>query len=288
MTNIGNIEIQDLFVGSNNAVGLYQGAVVVWEKSAPLGDWLCFTAQEANSTIRLDKVGTPDAISLETSTDGVTWTDYGWTSNTGDTLTMTNIGDKVYVRAKTDNQTIGSSTSNYYKFVGTGLFGASGNIQSLLNKYGSRTDAPSSCYRQLFKNCTSLTSAPELPATTLGDSCYVYMFDGCTSLTTAPELPATTLAITCYGYMFQNCTSLTQAPELPATTLVYGCYRDMFHGCSGLSSITVGFSDWQSTNTPTTSWVTGVAASGEFNCPSTLPDTRGTSNIPTGWTKVAA
>ena len=34
------------------------------------------------------------------------------------------------------------------------------------------------------------------------------MFQNCTSLTQAPELPATTLANSCYSYMFQNCTSL--------------------------------------------------------------------------------
>lgn len=36
MTSIGNIEIQDLFVGSANAVGLYQGAVELWSKDTPL------------------------------------------------------------------------------------------------------------------------------------------------------------------------------------------------------------------------------------------------------------
>ena len=35
------------------------------------------------------------------------------------------------------------------------------------------------------------------------------MFSGCTSLTTAPTLPATTLAMYCYNEMFQGCTSLT-------------------------------------------------------------------------------
>ena len=34
----------------------------------------------------------------------------------------------------------------------------------------------------MFRNCTSLTQAPALPATTLADSCYYSMFDGCTSL----------------------------------------------------------------------------------------------------------
>ena len=34
------------------------------------------------------------------------------------------------------------------------------------------------------------------------------MFRGCTSLTTAPELPATTLADGCYYYMFRDCTKI--------------------------------------------------------------------------------
>ena len=92
------------------------------------------------------------------------------------------------------------------------------------------------CYESMFYDCTSLTTAPELPATTLSTRCYYYMFFGCTSLTTAPELPATTLAYYCYFYMFSGCTSLTTAPELPATTLSNYCYRSMFSGCTSLTT----------------------------------------------------
>jgi hypothetical protein len=35
----------------------------------------------------------------------------------------------------------------------------------------------------MFRDCTSLTSAPELPATTLQQSCYNNMFNGCSALT---------------------------------------------------------------------------------------------------------
>lgn len=42
------------------------------------------------------------------------------------------------------------------------------------------------------------------------------MFYGCTSLTEAPELPATKLAEECYGEMF-GYSGLKKAPELPAT-----------------------------------------------------------------------
>ena len=147
------------------------GAFIIGPDKVEL-NCLCFTSQEANCTVHLDKNGSPNAISLETSTNGSTWTDYSWSGNIGTTLTLANVGDKVYFKAKTENQTIGSSSSNYYKFVMTGKIAASGNIQTLLKADGSRTDAPAYCYRSIFKNCTSLTTAPALSATTLASNCY--------------------------------------------------------------------------------------------------------------------
>ena len=95
------------------------------------------------------------------------------------------------------------------------------------------------CYYKMFGGCTSLTSAPELKATTLENSCYGIMFEGCTSLTAAPELKATTLATSCYNSMFEGCISLTSAPELKATTLADFCYNYMFSGCTKLSTVTM-------------------------------------------------
>ena len=94
-------------------------------------------------------------------------------------------------------------------------------------------------FRYLFLNCSVLTSAPELPATTLANYCYYKMFNGCTKLTSAPVLPATTLAYSCYDCMFRGCTSLTSAPELPATTLAGKCYGNMFKGCTSLTAAPV-------------------------------------------------
>ena len=91
------------------------------------------------------------------------------------------------------------------------------------------------CYSSMFSGCTSLTSAPELKATTLARSCYSSMFSRCTSLEKAPELKATELAPSCYYNMFYGCTSLTTAPELKATTLEYGCYSSMFSDCTSLT-----------------------------------------------------
>ena len=61
----------------------------------------------------------------------------------------------------------------------------------------------------MFQDCTSLTTAPALPATSLWAGCYRSMFKGCTSLTTIPALPATSLGNDgYYEYMFSGCTSL--------------------------------------------------------------------------------
>lgn len=91
------------------------------------------------------------------------------------------------------------------------------------------------CYYMMFQDCKKITTAPELPATTMKEWCYAWMFSGCASLTSVPELSATTLAEACYFSMFEYCTSLTQAQEqLPAKTLVARCYKQMFRGCTNL------------------------------------------------------
>lgn len=112
------------------------------------------------------------------------------------------------------------------------------------------------------------------------------MFYGCSSLTSAPALPATTLVGGCYYSMFNGCKSLTSAPALPATTLASNCYFGMFYGSSKINYIKTNQTSFTGCNT----WVYGVAASGTFDC---IPElgtptaiTRGTSACPTNWTVV--
>ena len=106
MTIFGTTEIKDLRLGSTQPKAVYFGDELVWqyEEPGPVEvNALTFTAEQANSTIRLDKVGTPPTVSLEYSTDGQSWTDYTWSNKTGATLTMAEVGDKVYMRAKDEN-----------------------------------------------------------------------------------------------------------------------------------------------------------------------------------------
>lgn len=140
------------------------------------------------------------------------------------------------------------------------------------------------CYFEMFWNCTGLEAAPSLPATELADNCYQYMFRGCSRLTTAPALPATTMKMLCYDGMFQYCTRLTTAPTLPATTLVYGCYNSMFSGCSKLNYVNAAFTTTPSSDY-TRDWLDGVAATGTFvKNPAATWDVWGVSGVPEGWT----
>jgi hypothetical protein len=111
------------------------------------------------------------------------------------------------------------------------------------------------------------------------------MFKGCTSLTTAPELPATTATIGCYREMFKGCTSLAQAPELPATTLADYCYSWMFEGCKKLSTIKCLATDISASGA-LTYWTSNVASSGTFTKATGVEWPSGTSGIPSGWTVV--
>ena len=207
--------------------------------ATPDKDYLCFTANEALSKVRLSKYETPTAVTIQYSTDnGASWTDVDFSTETttGD-IFLTNVGDKVYFRNAASEVTGFSTSSSYYNFFMAGSIAASGNVMSLVDQSCQTTTIPCDfCFSNLFNGCTSLTSAPTLPATTLTTYCYSMMFLNCHSLTTAPALPATTLANYCYNYMFNGCSSLTTAPALPATTLMGYCYESMFRDCSALTT----------------------------------------------------
>lgn len=165
---------------------------------------LCFTAKEPDSSVSIVATGSAPKFNMQTSIDGTTWSRY----TVGNVINLTNVGDKVYFKAIGSNDKMATSTTAYNKFVMTGKIAASGNVNSLLQedeetaRTMSLTSKNTYCFLSLFNGCNSLTTAPELPATTLANNCYDSMFTRCKSLTTAPELPATTLANNCYQYMF--------------------------------------------------------------------------------------
>ena len=194
--------------------------------------YLCFTANTADSTVALNRSGSPTAVSLEICVNWGSWKTYTiW-----ETITLNNIWDRVYFRnTSTTDTRLSTNTSNYYKFVMAWSVAWSWDISSLLNKNLSST-LSEYCYYSLFSWCSSLTAAPALPITTLARFCYQNMFYWCSWLTVAPALPATTLTHSCYRAMFQNCTWLTTPPTISATTLATYCYQSMFEWCTWLTT----------------------------------------------------
>ena len=215
--------------------------------------------------------------------DGATWTSL---AHNTDTPTI-NAGNKIMWKGNLTPQDF----TGIGEFVATGKFDAYGNIMSLL--YGDdfvgqiSLEGKKYAFSYLFGDNTKVVSALNLilPATTLAENCYYNMFKGCTSLTTAPELPATTLAYRCYQYMFKGCTSLTTAPELPATTLASYCYYQMFVGCTNLNYIKMLAID-VTVRYSLDNWVYGVSSTGTFVKAAAIPFLTGASGIPSGWTVV--
>ena len=218
--------------------------------------------------IKKNNASAPD-ITVYYSTNKSTWTLMGTTSTNNITYTIPKNG-RVYLKANAPNgwgfrnsaggtqsniittqstATIGGNPKslifgdNYRKlsnhipnYAFLGLFIKATKITSAINLQLVEDILTPYCYYNMFSGCTSLTTAPALPATTLTEGCYGNMFYNCTALTTAPALPATTLAFMCYNEMFRGCTALTTAPALPATTLVDSCYYFMFYGCTSLTT----------------------------------------------------
>ena len=271
-------------------------------KPEPVKNYLCFTST-GESTVSMTQEGTPEKSAykvIQYKINNGEWQTWDLSA-----VTLTD-GDKMYL--KSDDARPMSEAGYIYKyFVMTGSIAASGNIMSLLN-FG--TTLAEYVFYYMFKDCKSLTSAPELPANTLANFCYAFMFSGCTSLTTAPTLPATTLAQRCYFAMFENCkalttapelpvttlkwycyqnmfggcTSLTTAPTLPATTLVEGCYYFMFHNCTKLNYVKAMFIETTSDNAALVNWLTGVAQYGTFIKNAAATWTNIDADIPPFWT----
>ena len=215
-----------------------------WAVFAP-GDALVFTSQQDGSTVYFNEwsssygTETPTTTGTNASCDGIyykknngAWTH--WNRGDANKITLNNRDKLLVINSENSlSRSIAMEGVYYVRFKMEGSIAASGNAMAMLNH--------SSLYQ------TALYG----------------LFDGCTALTSAPELPATTLDTGCYRAMFAGCTGLTVAPRLPATTLATDCYQLMFYGCTNLREIkldyTGNFSGGQFNN-----WVNGVANTGTF------------------------
>ena len=224
---------------------VYGGAV---KPVPPTVDYMYFEAVEANSTVALTSTLTT-APDLEYSSDGETWQEWQHTTTEGthtfDTLTITAVGDRVYLRGNNPNglgtMPEGEEMPLYSHFDMTGKIAAGGNIMSLLDKDAEMTEIPAYGFALLFGSLdeenpnTSFTAAADMhTVTTIGEVGCAGMYEGCTSLTAAANMPLlTTIGKGGCAGMYAGCTSLTAAADMHTVTTIgeVGC-AGMYAGCT--------------------------------------------------------
>lgn len=204
-------------------------------------DYLTFTAKEKISfAFHFAIVPTP----LWYSINGGSWVKLD-NDNRFYTPTV-NAGDKIQWKGTLTPSLDTASFYGIGRFIpydennveGLGKYTVEGNIMSLM--YSDEFDGETSlsgkveAFSRLFSGSTELEDAENLvlPATTLEILCYTTMFKNCSSMVTAPILPATTLAESCYQNMFVGCSSLSKIKCLATDISATSCTNRWVHGVS--------------------------------------------------------
>lgn len=171
---------------------------------------------------------------VEYSTDKVNWTTLTFNPSTPQSVTI-NTGEKLYLRndtgvfnyyngnANTYNTNINVSRSN--------IIG--GNINTLLDyKNPDTVPLSHSCFFGLFRDniATTDVSGLKFGNKTLITGCYREMFTNCSKITNAPELPATTLVESCYKNIFYRCENLNSITVYADDISATNCTTDWLYG----------------------------------------------------------
>lgn len=248
-----NKEIQNIYIGADQASKAYLGTEIIWEPSGPVDPYeqeyltveilesgtflinkeVFYSRNNANWTLVSDRiqlsVEAGDEIRFKHEDPGTAVFAYLFSGNTVQHVVYGNIESLEY----------GDNFFGEYSMLPdvtfTRLFDSDSGLTSAENLVLPAMNINVRAYEYMFQACVNLVTPPRrLPSTSLTTNCYYAMFSGDSSLASAPVLPATTLAQSCYQVMFQSCLSLETAPVLPATNLAANCYYGMFQGCNGL------------------------------------------------------
>lgn len=168
---------------------------------APAADYMYFEAVQANSTVSMMST-LATAPDLEYSTDGETWQEWQHTTTTEDemtihtfdTITLSAIGDKVYLKGVNPSGYMDMANNIFSLFSLSGSIHCHGNAQTLVdgdNPTLISKSMPMFSDMMLTSELSAvLLSAPYFPATTVHEFDYMYTFAGCTGLVEAAEFGA--------------------------------------------------------------------------------------------------
>lgn len=151
----------------------------------------------------------------------------------------------------------------------------------------------------MFRGCTSLEEPPAIRVTTISNPGYNYdpfdhMFADCSSLKTIPYIPITSIPVWTMNYTFQNCTSLRSADlsHIVSTATGQGAFNYLFDGCTSLSEINLSSHVPSGSSSPYyigVNWTRNVAASGTFYRNGNVNrkiTINSPDGVPTGWTLI--
>lgn len=280
---------------------------------------------KANSnTISLKNNGSSTTTFRYSLNSGLTWASFSLASGNTKTIATLASGDTLMMYGS--NKYLGTYYNKGHYFRGTKDYEIEGSIATLvtgdasvteLGNKGSytfaqlfsgdthlvsaenlkiySTELPASCFNSIFRDCTRLQKAPELPSTVLHDETYSSMFEGCIALSQPPsQLVFTSADPTSYQRMF--CMSRNSKLTTPAMTYSPKLFGDwgssspvqqqMFCGNGNLTTI---YCYWTKSGSSIkmTNWVNYTADSGvTFTKRSTQSFASGVSGIKTGWTVV--
>lgn len=143
-----------------------------------------------------------------------------------------NFGDWTTVEA--NKEVTFGGTNGDLRLRGTNTDGTA----SALDKYSTITFTDSNVPVACTGDIRTLLDWDNYTTVNTENAMFIKLFENCSVLTSAPELPATSLAYNCYYCMFSGCTNLKSA-ELSIEFLYLGCCGSMFYDCTNLSSVTM-------------------------------------------------
>lgn len=156
-----------------------------------------------------------------------------------------NIGDKVLIKSNNFFNVIGGSVRSY--FGGTAQIKVYGNIMSLIygdNFINQVVINKEAIFYELFWECwDTLIDAQNLilPAIELSNYCYCEMFKNCTNMIKAPEIPNISPAMGSFVDMFLSCNSLNYIKFIGINTYDKIYNSNCFAGWLGDVSLTGTF-----------------------------------------------
>ena len=206
-------------------------------------DYLCFTALDYPDTIQLNKYGNPSSITLEYSTDKSTWIEFVPTVTT---VTLSNLGDKVWFRG--NNSTFTTGPFDHWYFRTSKRTNVDGNIMSLLDKTCKSVTIPTNyCFAKLFDGCSVVEVGDIIPRDVVvygKTGAFMKMLELCTSLVRGPSIDVISYnyytSVSTFEEMYGGCTSLVNAPWITigkGSVVPEKIFMNLFKNCTALKNI---------------------------------------------------